>query len=231
MSISRSTFRTAAVATGVTVAFALPMGAAFADDGAPTPKDDTVSTPDKGDRNKGDEDGQKDKTPQPSFVRSVKLVDGSTAKIYKTGENSYKAVVTANGAEVGTLVSTDGKPAKGELNGMFVVLNPDGNVVSWISPVDKPKPRPKPTPQPHKDTHTHANHPHTNHPHKQIPPVQPAPDQHKVLPKGGVKAGAENVSATSGAPDATLLAAGGGLAAAGAAGLGFAVLRRRGPQG
>ncbi|MEU4795916.1 hypothetical protein [Streptomyces sp. NPDC023327] len=44
-----------------------------------------------------------------------------------------------------------------------------------------------------------------------------------AVPKGGVAAGAEGVRATG---DPALLAAGGGMAAAGAAGLGYAMLRR-----
>lgn len=49
---------------------------------------------------------------------------------------------------------------------------------------------------------------------------------HTVIPKGGVKAGAEGVESDGG----TLLAAGGGMAAVGAAGLGFAMLRRKRSQ-
>ncbi|QEU91840.1 hypothetical protein [Streptomyces kanamyceticus] len=45
----------------------------------------------------------------------------------------------------------------------------------------------------------------------------------KVTPRGGVKAGAEGVHSAS---DPAFLVAGGGMAAAGAAGLGFAMLRR-----
>ncbi|MGH4035110.1 hypothetical protein ACQB60_40030 [Actinomycetota bacterium Odt1-20B] len=54
-------------------------------------------------------------------------------------------------------------------------------------------------------------------------------NDHTVIPRGGVKAGADGVSNTS--DDAPLLAAGGGLAAAGAAGLGFALYRRRQQNG
>lgn len=49
---------------------------------------------------------------------------------------------------------------------------------------------------------------------------------HTVIPKGGVKAGAEGIESDS----STLLAAGGGMAAVGAAGLGFAMLRRNRSQ-
>ncbi|MGW2230345.1 hypothetical protein [Streptomyces formicae] len=47
--------------------------------------------------------------------------------------------------------------------------------------------------------------------------------ERQATPKGGVKAGAEGVH---GAGDPAFLVAGGGMAAAGAAGLGFAMLRR-----
>ncbi|WP_326588920.1 hypothetical protein [Streptomyces sp. NBC_01294] len=46
-----------------------------------------------------------------------------------------------------------------------------------------------------------------------------------IVPKGGVKAGAEGVTPSEG-ENPMLLAAGGGMASAGAAGLGFALLRR-----
>ncbi|MFD3941373.1 hypothetical protein [Streptomyces sp. NPDC058579] len=49
-----------------------------------------------------------------------------------------------------------------------------------------------------------------------------------TVPKGAVKAGVENVSGFSG--QAALIGAGGGLAALGAAGLGFALYHRRGQQ-
>ncbi|WP_327354731.1 hypothetical protein [Streptomyces sp. NBC_01304] len=57
---------------------------------------------------------------------------------------------------------------------------------------------------------------------KPVAPVKPG------TPKGGVKAGAEGVGASD---NTELLAAGGGIAAAGAAGLGFAMLRRGREQG
>ncbi|MDX3534856.1 hypothetical protein PV721_10830 [Streptomyces sp. MB09-01] len=56
--------------------------------------------------------------------------------------------------------------------------------------------------------------------------VDPVKKDVKVVPRGGVKAGAEGVvPAEDGAP--VLAAAGGSMASAGAAGLGFALLRRR----
>ncbi|MBM7167998.1 hypothetical protein JQK87_06155 [Streptomyces sp. G44] len=54
----------------------------------------------------------------------------------------------------------------------------------------------------------------------------PPPPAHQAVPKGGVKAGDER--GTPGEPaEGPLVAAGGGMAALGAAGLGLAVRRRR----
>ena len=65
------------------------------------------------------------------------------------------------------------------------------------------------------------------------PAARPAQAGDKAVPKGGVKAGAEGVSdaAGTGANTPMLLGAGGGMAAAGAAGLGFAMLRRHRGEG
>ncbi|MFF1336566.1 hypothetical protein ACFVYT_01350 [Streptomyces sp. NPDC058290] len=51
------------------------------------------------------------------------------------------------------------------------------------------------------------------------------PEPEKATPKGGVRAGAEKAGASG--DGAALIAGGAGLASAGAAGLGFTVLRRR----
>ncbi|MFF3861784.1 hypothetical protein [Streptomyces sp. NPDC002209] len=59
--------------------------------------------------------------------------------------------------------------------------------------------------------------------------AKPGPEPGKVTPKGAVRAGAEAVG-TSG-DGAALIAGGAGLAAAGAAGLGFTMRRRRRSEG
>ncbi|MFD7260249.1 hypothetical protein [Streptomyces sp. NPDC059874] len=56
------------------------------------------------------------------------------------------------------------------------------------------------------------------------PTTAPAPDTSKITPKGAVKAGAEGVETSN--DGAALIAGSAGLAAVGAAGLGFALLRR-----
>ncbi|MEV8021733.1 hypothetical protein AB0O76_36470 [Streptomyces sp. NPDC086554] len=153
--------------------------------------------------------------PQPDgkrvYVRSAKLADGSLAKIYKLGKNHYQADIYAHGAKLDTL-DANGKSATGQNNGLYVVLNPDGTIKSWVEGKTKPTPKPQP---------------HTQQ------PQQPQQPQHKtgsgtsttVVPKGGVKAGSEGV--TPAAASTPLIAAGGGMAALGAAGLGFAMYRRK----
>ncbi|MFG2618884.1 hypothetical protein ACGFXC_14870 [Streptomyces sp. NPDC048507] len=58
------------------------------------------------------------------------------------------------------------------------------------------------------------------------PAAAPTPKSERVVPKGGVKAGAKGLAERSEPGTPVLLAAGGGMAAVGAAGLGFALLRR-----
>lgn len=122
--------RTAAVATGTSVALLLPAAAAFADDASGDPG---AAVRDR--------------------VSGWPLADGSTAQVRQTGEGSYRAdIVGRDGVLIGSLTSTGGQPAYGENNGLHIVLQPDGTVSSWLedvpAPVPTPKPRPKPAPQP-----------------------------------------------------------------------------------
>ncbi|MCX4665664.1 hypothetical protein OG453_03075 [Streptomyces sp. NBC_01381] len=146
--------------------------------------------------------------PQPDgkrvYVRSAKLADGSLAKIYKLGKNHYQADIYAHGAKLDTL-DANGKSVTGRHNGLYVVLNPDGTIKSWVEGKAKPAPKPQPTQQPQHKTGSGTSTP--------------------VVPKGGVKAGSEGV--TPAAASTPLIAAGGGMAALGAAGLGFALYRRK----
>ncbi|WP_328969384.1 hypothetical protein [Streptomyces sp. NBC_00239] len=99
-----------------------------------------------------DETGQKDKSTLRSFVTTVKLADGSVAKVYSFGDEHFEAEILAAGAKLDTLVSKGGEPAYGQHNGLHVVLQPNGTVTSWIEGGDKKdesgkdeskKPRPK----------------------------------------------------------------------------------------
>ncbi|MFJ5782447.1 hypothetical protein [Streptomyces hydrogenans] len=122
--------RTAAVATGTSVALLLPAAAAFADDASGDPG---AAVRDQ--------------------VSGWPLADGSTAQVWQTGEGSYRAdIVGRDGVLIGSLTSTGGQPAYGENNGLHIVLQPDGTVSSWLedvpAPVPAPKPQPKPDPAP-----------------------------------------------------------------------------------
>ncbi|MFI6055185.1 hypothetical protein ACIBCO_34495 [Streptomyces violascens] len=282
---------------------------------------------DKGETDKGGkkdeskkDDSKKDDTKKDvrSFVKSVKLADGSVAKVYKLGQNHYEAEIWANGSKLDTLVAKDAS-ATGQNNGLYVVLNPDGTVTSWVEGGKKDESKKKDERKhEHKDERrkdgkksdvvssvkitmpdgriakliktTDGPRVEISMPNgnflgaidlkdpsalndgwtykivnagkgvykfvvidgknggnswvydfngKLIEKYTVQKDGKKqqqsvktaagVVPKGGVKAGAEGVSGAS-SDQAPMIAAGGGLAAAGAAGLGFAMLRRRGDQ-
>ncbi|MFB7103475.1 hypothetical protein [Streptomyces hydrogenans] len=122
--------RTAAVATGTSVALLLPAAAAFAAD-APRPV--TGQNQDQG----------------RVQVSGWPLADGSTAQVRQTGEGSYSAdIVGRDGVLIGSLTSTGGQPGYGENNGLHIVLQPDGTVSSWREGVPAPVPTPEPAPKP-----------------------------------------------------------------------------------
>lgn len=302
MRATRRTMRTAAIATGAIAALALPAGAAFAADTDPTP----VPTPvDQKQDDQKQDDQKKDESKKDdnlrSFVKSVKLADGSVAKVYKLGQNHYETEIWANGGKLDTLVA-NGSKAVGENNGLHVVLNPDGTVTSWVDGGKKPEKKQekkaeskvvstvkitmpdgriakliKTTDGPRVEISTpngnalgsiDLKNPSTLNDGWTYKIVNAGKGFYKfvvidgkhggnswvydfhgkliekyvvdggkkavapttgVIPKGGVKAGAEGVSGGSG-NQAPLIAAGGGMAAAGAAGLGFALYHRRGQQ-
>ncbi|MFF1696728.1 hypothetical protein ACFVXC_24475 [Streptomyces sp. NPDC058257] len=66
-----------------------------------------------------------------STYRTQKLVDGSTAKIYKLGGQHYRADIVSDGQVVGGL-EANGEDTGVDANGMFVVLTLDGKVHSWM---------------------------------------------------------------------------------------------------
>ncbi|MFE0174741.1 hypothetical protein ACFWZ2_20695, partial [Streptomyces sp. NPDC059002] len=73
------------------------------------------------------------------YKTTVKLADGSIAKIYKLGPNHYQADIFAKGVKLDTL-DANGKAAHGQNNGLHVTLNPDGTIKSWVEGGHKPKP-------------------------------------------------------------------------------------------
>lgn len=141
-----------------------------------------------------------------TLVKEHKNLGGSgfDARVHKT-KGGYEADLL-NGGSVRHTMKTDGKKADAaQHNGAHFVLNPDGTMKAWTEggkPVAKPETKP-------------AAKPETK------------PETKPVTPKGGVRAGAEGVGSPESSGEGTLLVAGSaGLAAAGAGGLGFALLRR-----
>ncbi|WP_306336574.1 hypothetical protein [Streptomyces sp. KL118A] len=141
-------------------------------------------------------------SPQPTphtkgEVYEVTLGNGARAKIQNRG-GSYVATISLKGKEIATLSATHPTVTQG---GVKYELHPsNGHIgITYLKGQDNGR----------KQQHATG----TEH----------GTGDKTVAPKGGVKAGAEGVRD---AGDPAFLVAGGGMAAAGAAGLGFAMLRR-----
>ncbi|MFG2877654.1 hypothetical protein ACGFYU_22105 [Streptomyces sp. NPDC048337] len=135
-----------------------------------------------------------------TFVKEYKNLgaSGFDARVYKT-KAGFEADIL-NGKAVWHTMKTDGKKADtAQHNGAHFVLNPDGTLKGW--------------------TEGTATKPTTK-------PGDPKPETKPAPPKGGVKAGAEGMDPATSGDSAGLIAGGAGLAATGAAALGFALLRR-----
>ncbi|MFI7318597.1 hypothetical protein [Streptomyces venezuelae] len=133
-------------------------------------------------------------------VYEVTLGNGAQAKIRNRG-GAYMATISLKGKEIATLSATHRTATEG---GVMYELHPsNGHIgIAYLDGKDQ-----KAAPRPKNDQ-------------KQRPVPR---DGDRTAPRGGVKAGAEDVR-DAGNP--AFLVAGGGMAAAGAAGLGFAMLRR-----
>ncbi|MFD9373908.1 hypothetical protein ACFWA6_40275 [Streptomyces sp. NPDC060020] len=318
----RTTLRTAAVVAGAATVLALPVGSAFADSPAvPEPEvlpgieqpavDPSVEPPVEPPVEPTPRPTTPPVTPKPkpsvrAYVTTVKLPDGSVAKVYKIGDSHFEADILAGSTKLDTLVSKGGAAAYGQNNGLHVVLQPNGTVTSWMEGAPKPKPKPDVEKDVRKDVRKESSvrvtmpdgriaklvdGPNGKRVEISMPngnalgtidlkrpgtqndgwtyklvqdgkrvkfvvvdgkgggnswvydfsgrliekyTVDPVKKDEKrdrkrdvrVVPKGGVKAGAEGVGPTEG-ESPVLVAAGGSMASAGAAGLGFALLRRR----
>ncbi|MGZ9932321.1 hypothetical protein ACXNSR_20900 [Streptomyces sp. NC-S4] len=121
----RTSLRSAAVVVGAATVLALPVGSAFADSPAvPGPEVLPAVQPAASVR---------------AYVTTVKLADGSVAKVYKVGKSHFEADVLAGSTKLDTLVGKDGAASYGQSNGLRVVLRPNGTVTSWM--VGAPKPQ------------------------------------------------------------------------------------------
>ncbi|MFB6617977.1 hypothetical protein ACFCV9_27815 [Streptomyces sp. NPDC056367] len=337
-STRRTALRTAAVVTGAAAVLALPVGSAFADSPAvPEPQvlpgieqpsveppvdppvepqiQPPVDPSAKPSEKPVEKPVEKPKQSVRAYVTTVKLADGSIAKVYKISDHHFEADIFSGGTKLDTLVSKNGAATYGRNNGLHVVLQPNGTVTSWVEGGEKPKPEPETKPEPVKESSVRLTMPDgriaklvdgpkgkrvdismpngnalgtidLKHPSvlndgwtyklvqdgrrvkfvvidgkgggnswvydfngrliekytveakrdagrdvkkdvkKDAVKDVAKPAVERVVPKGGVKAGAEGVTTTPDSDTPLLLAAGGGMAAVGAAGLGFAMLRR-----
>ncbi|MEU0838254.1 hypothetical protein ABZ370_02125 [Streptomyces sp. NPDC005962] len=66
-----------------------------------------------------------------SPTRTQKLVDGSTAEVYKLGDLHYRLKIVNNGENLATIEAKDGDAGL-DANGMYVVLTAGGEVRSWM---------------------------------------------------------------------------------------------------
>ncbi|MFE6702916.1 hypothetical protein [Streptomyces sp. NPDC057718] len=93
------------------------------------PKDDTSAEPaDSPEASGTAADG---KTAKDTPDRTQKLPDGSTANIYETGDQAYRAEIVSRGSVLATLTA-DGKIDGVNANDMSVVLDVDGTVHAWL---------------------------------------------------------------------------------------------------
>ncbi|MFD4137271.1 hypothetical protein [Streptomyces goshikiensis] len=173
------------------------------------------------------------------LLKSLSLADGvSTAHVYRVAKNAYQADILRDGATVATLTSRDGVPARGEAGELHAALQPDGRLSSWVGET-----------RPAADgSHRIGGGGHkTGVRDGQVVAASVRASVRATEPGAGAASGpgadGKGGAIAAGRPGASealrldsladgpgdgllLLAAGGGIAAVGAAGLGFAMLRR-----
>ncbi|MEU3403497.1 hypothetical protein ABZ766_05985 [Streptomyces sp. NPDC006670] len=149
---------------------------------------------------------------QRTLVSSLSLADGqSTAKVYRLAKDAYQAEILRAGATVATLTSRDGSTGTGGAGELHAALRPDGRLSSWV---DDTLPR--------DGSHAVAGDGHKTATRRGAGQVVPAvTETHRTAETLRL-----NTLADGPGSGVLLLAAGGGIAAVGAAGLGFAMLRR-----
>ncbi|MCP3756963.1 hypothetical protein [Streptomyces sp. TBY4] len=149
-----------------------------------------------------------------TLVKTLSLADGvSTARVYRVAKGAYQAdVLNPDGSTAATLTSRDGSTGFGDAGEMHLALRSDGRLSSWSGGGSGAADSGAGSTAGYKTAHRDG----------QVVPVAAAPREGA----GTVEAlGLDNLA--DGPGDGMLLiAAGAGFAAVGAAGLGFAMLRR-----
>ncbi|MBT2469739.1 hypothetical protein J7E97_18120 [Streptomyces sp. ISL-66] len=152
--------------------------------------------------------------PQRTLVKTASLADGSsTAHVYRVAKDAYRAeVLSADGSKAATVTSRDGVTGFGGSGKLHLALRADGRLSSWVggdSPVAK---------------HGAVGSGHKTASRDGVVVAASAPLGEAA---SGPTAALRLHTVADGPGDGVLLlAAGGGIAAMGAAGLGFAMLRR-----
>ncbi|WP_374775810.1 hypothetical protein OG756_26365 [Streptomyces sp. NBC_01310] len=160
--------------------------------------------------------------PKRTLVKSLSLADGvSTANVYRTARGGYQAeILTADGTKAATLTSRDGVTAFGGTGDLHAALDSTGRLTSWVGDVPAQGGGHAVAGDGHK-TGTRSG--------QVVPasaPQKAAAGDTRALTAESAAGRRLSTLADGPGEGVLLLAAGGGIAAVGAAGLGFAMLRR-----
>ncbi|MFJ7592190.1 hypothetical protein ACIQZO_33470 [Streptomyces sp. NPDC097617] len=185
--------------------------------------------------------------PRPILVKSLSLADGtSTAKVYRTALGGYHAeILAADGTKAATLTSHDGVTGFGGTGDLHAALDSTGRLTSWVGDAPAGGPGHAVNGDGYKTGTRNGAHGgqvvpasvQQARPVQQAQPVQRDPQDQRAAEQaaaGGTRTVAEGSGggrrlrtlADGPGEGVLLIAAAGGIAAVGAAGLGFAMLRR-----
>lgn len=160
--------------------------------------------------------------PQGTLVKSLALADGtSTAKVYRIAAGAYRAdILTAGGHKAATLTSREGITGFGGAGELHAALESDGRLTSWVGGDAPAEGRAHGVAGDGYKTGTRTG--------QVVPASAPkaAGGENRSVATGPAESLRLNTLADGPGEGVFLLAAGGGIAAVGAAGLGFAMLRR-----
>ncbi|MFJ7267698.1 hypothetical protein ACIQV3_13770 [Streptomyces sp. NPDC099050] len=198
----RPLVRAAAVAVGAGTLLAFPAAAALAD-GVPSASSvQGVSAP-------------------RTLVKTLSLADGvSTAHVYRVAKGAYQAdVLNPDGSTAATLTSRDGSTGFGDAGEMHLALRSDGLLTSWAG---SDRGSGSGSGSGSGGAIVGSGYKTASRDGRVVPASVPAPRSGA----GTVEVLGLNTLADGPGDGMLLLAAGAGIAAVGAAGLGFAMLRR-----
>ncbi|MEU6863742.1 hypothetical protein ABZ924_10770 [Streptomyces sp. NPDC046876] len=157
-----------------------------------------------------------------TLVKTLALADGvSRANVYRAGSGFQADILGADGSRAATLTSRDGVAGVGGSGELHAALQPDGRLSSWVGDVAV-----------HGGTRGGDGYKTATRDGKVATATASAARPEVRMAAAGT-AGALHLEALAEGPGegVLLLAAGGSMAAVGAAGLGFAMLRRGRTEG